>query len=119
MDKKDIERFRKRLLAEKAELERELASVGTRDASSAGGWDATSAGLDIDKADDNEVADKFEELEENTGIAANLEKQLTDVKDALARIEKGTYGLDENTGKPIGLKRLEANPSARTAVNSK
>ena len=44
-------------------------------------------------------------------------QQLTQVKKALARIEAGTYGVSEISGKPIPLARLEAVPSATTLPN--
>ncbi len=103
MDKKDIEHFKKTLSVEKASLEKELAEVGQRDTENPGGWDASSADLEVDKADDNEVADK-------------LEGQLAEVAAALERIEKGTYGMCEKCGKPIEKERLEANPSARISI---
>ena len=44
-------------------------------------------------------------------------QQLEQVKKALARIEAGTYGVSEVSGKPIPLARLEAVPSATTLPN--
>lgn len=116
MNTKDIEYFKAKLIAEKEELEGELAGIGQKNPQHAGGWEATTGGIEVDSADENEVADKLEELEENAGIVTQLENQLNEVKAALDRIEKGTYGLDEETGKPIDKKRLEAIPSARTAI---
>lgn len=116
MNATDTAKFKDKLLAEKAKLGKELAGIGQKDTSSPGGWDATSGALEIDPADDNEVADKFEELEDNTGIAGNLEGQMADVKAALEKIEKGTYGKCEKCGEPIDMKRLEANPAARTCI---
>lgn len=116
MNTKELESFKARLTAEKAEIESELAGIGQRNPQHAGGWEATAGNMEVDSADENEVADKFEELEENTGIMTQLENQLNEVKAALERIEKGTFGIDEETGKPIDRKRLDANPSARTAV---
>jgi RNA polymerase-binding transcription factor DksA len=53
------------------------------------------------------------------GIVANEldTQQLEQVKKALARIDAGTYGLSEVSGKPIPLARLEAVPSATTLVS--
>ena len=116
MNKKDLEHFKQKLLAEQAELEGELSGVGREDKSQPGGWDATSGSIEIDSADDNEVADKLEELEENSGVVNKLETQLTDVKEALKKISAGTYGICETCGKPIEKERLEANPSARTSI---
>ncbi|MCD8502485.1 MAG: TraR/DksA C4-type zinc finger protein [Bacillaceae bacterium] len=41
-------------------------------------------------------------------------KELEDVKAAIHRIENGTYGICEVTGKTIPIERLEALPTART-----
>ena len=116
MNAKDIESFKERLTAEKVDLEEELSSISTKDTESPGGRDATSGDMEVDSADDNEVADKFEEIEENTGITTKLEGQLAEVKAALERIASGKYGLCEVDGKPIDQKRLEANPAARTCI---
>jgi RNA polymerase-binding transcription factor DksA len=53
------------------------------------------------------------------GIVSNEldTQQLEQVKKALARIDAGTYGLSEVSGKPIPLARLEAVPSATTLVS--
>ncbi len=44
-------------------------------------------------------------------------QQLEQVKKALARIDAGTYGLSEVSGKPIPRERLEAVPTATTLVD--
>jgi RNA polymerase-binding transcription factor DksA len=102
------------LLDEKKELETELNEVAKNEPGQ--GWEATSGEMDIDTADDNEVADKLEEYETNKGVMDKLQKQLSEVDAALERIENGTYGICENTHKPIDRDRLEANPSARISL---
>lgn len=116
MNKKDIEYFKNKLLAEKTTIESELSGIGRRDPGSPGGWEATSGGMEVDVADENEVADKLEELEENAGISTKLEDQLKEVNVALQKIVDGTYGNCETCGKPIERDRLEANPSARISI---
>lgn len=116
MNKKDIQYFQKKLEKEKILLKGELETVGTVSPKVAGGWEATATDKDIDSADDNEVADKMEELEENTGIVKQLETQLQEVDAALERIKAGTYGVCEVSGEEIEKERLEANPSARTSL---
>ncbi len=117
MNKKDIQYFKNKLQKEKTLLEEELASVGKANPENPGNWDATSGEIEVDSADENEVADKFEELEENKMILNKLEPQMREVEAALERIEKGTYGNCEVTGEPIEKGRLEANPSARTCMH--
>jgi len=119
MNKKETEKFKKLLLAESAQLEEQLNGLGKKDPSAAGGWDVSTSDMSIDSADDNEMADKFETLEDNAGIADKLEKQLSEVKAALERIEKGTYGVCEVCGKAIEIGRLEANPSSRVSIKHK
>ena len=116
MNKQDLDYFKKKLLEEKARLETELSGISKRDSASPSGRDATAGGMEVDTADENELADKLEEMDDNTGIADTLEKQLSEVEAALERIDKGTYGMDETTGKPIERARLEANPSARNSL---
>ena len=45
-------------------------------------------------------------------------KLLNKIDEALKRIENNTYGYCEVTGKPIGLKRLEARPIATLSIEA-
>ncbi|MCR4274613.1 MAG: hypothetical protein NUW02_01000 [Candidatus Campbellbacteria bacterium] len=109
--------FKQVLTDEKTRLESELSNVGIKNPNKAGDWSpVVDEAIDASTSDKNELADKFEDLEENTAISDTLEMQLKEVADALARIENGTYGVDENTNEPIPVDRLEANPSARTNI---
>jgi DnaK suppressor protein len=45
-------------------------------------------------------------------------KLIAKIDAALQRIEDGTYGYCEDTGEPIGLKRLEARPIATFSVEA-
>lgn len=49
-------------------------------------------------------------------VERQLEEQLGRVNAALKRLEDGTYGVDEETGKEISEERLRANPTATTEV---
>ena len=116
MNKEDLNYFKEKLEKEKTLLEEELSTISRVNPENSNDWEATTTDIEVDSADENEVADKMEELEENRSILHQLEPQLNEVKDALKRIENGTYGICEVSGKEIERKRLEANPSARTAI---
>lgn len=116
MNKKDTQHFKEKLLREKTLLEEELRSIAKTDPEHPEDWNATSGNMETDNADENETADKFEELEDNKVILNKLEPQLREVEAALERIEKGTYGICEISGDVIEKDRLEANPSARTSI---
>jgi RNA polymerase-binding transcription factor DksA len=78
-------------------------------------WEAKSpTDMDIDEADETEVADKFEEMQENTAVLDELESRYNDIRSALSRIENGSYGNCKVCGAPIEADRLEANPAAET-----
>ncbi len=47
-----------------------------------------------------------------------LNLELKSINQALTKIEKGTYGIDEKTGKEISKKRLEAYPTATTDIDN-
>lgn len=113
----NIPYFKSKLEKERELLKSELATVGVGDGNPnhPTSWEAKSA-VEVDTADENEVADKMEELEENELILGQLDKQLVEVEAALERIEKGTYGICEVSGEPIEKERLEASPSARTCI---
>lgn len=74
-----------------------------------------------DTADyDNHPADMgTEQFEQQRDAGLNMiqEEHLKEINAALERIENGTYGLSEKSGKPIPEDRLEAEPTARYRVD--
>ncbi|MEO0327950.1 MAG: RNA polymerase-binding protein DksA [Pseudomonadota bacterium] len=45
-------------------------------------------------------------------------KLITKIDSALRRIDEGTYGYCEETGEPIGIKRLDARPIATLSIEA-
>jgi len=70
---------------------------------------------DYDQHPADTATDTFER-ERDLGLLDDLEAEFRELEDALARIDAGTYGIDEDTGEPIDPDRLEAVPAARTNV---
>ncbi len=110
----DINYFKNKLGEELSLVEKELENVGRKNPDNKKDWEAEPADFDTSAADDSETADKIEEFEENTAILKELEIRYNDIKDALKKIENGTYGFCEVSGEPIEKDRLEANQAART-----
>lgn len=108
----DTNKFAARLEAEKSRLITELKTMAEKTMGTPGEWQAVPETAGLDTRED--VAEKFEELEERRAAEHNLEISLKAVEDALLKIANGTYGLCEVSGEPIELDRLEANPAART-----
>jgi DnaK suppressor protein len=96
----DIEHFRNKLL----ERERDLVGILARLE------DEARAGADVDVRDHGDWAmvdqDGWVSIEE----AEVVSQTLREVREALARIENGTYGKCISCGRPIEPDRLEAVP---------
>lgn len=111
----ELSELRAHLDAELEALQEELASHG-RATPESGDWQGTTGGLTGEEADPNDAADQMEELATNVPLVEELEKRYKEVAAALQTMEKGTYGVCEECEEPIPLKRLQANPAARTCI---
>ena len=102
-----VEYFRLKLLRWRADLLKE--ADGTLASLSEGGIheaDITDrATVETDRALELRTRDRARKLIAKIGLA-------------LLRIENGTYGFCEETGEPIGLKRLEARPIATLSIEA-
>ncbi len=107
--------YKERLVEEKARLEEQLGSIGRRNPSNLNDWEPIpqEVGQEPDPID---AADLIEGFEENAAILKDLEIRYNNVLAALARIEKGTYGICEVSGEQIEGARLAADPAATTCV---
>jgi DnaK suppressor protein len=99
--------FRQKLLRWRADLLREagetLSSLGQGGIAEADLTDRAS--VETDRALELRTRDRARKL-------------IAKIDQALERIENGTYGYCEETGEPIGLKRLEARPIATLSIEA-
>jgi RNA polymerase-binding transcription factor DksA len=102
---------RRRLLAERERVTGLVRELRTE----LGGGGDSSELSDYDQHPADTATETFER-ERDLGLLEDLEAELSDIQDALGRIDNGTYGIDEVTGEPIDPARLEAVPTARTNV---
>lgn len=114
MTNEKISHFRSKLETEKAQIEKELGTVGRINPNNPADWEARPQALDTDQAERTEVADRVEGFETNLAILNDLEIKFNQIKDALSRIDKGTFGVCRVCEQDIEEDRLEANPSATT-----
>jgi RNA polymerase-binding transcription factor DksA len=108
----DTAKYQAKLEEEKAHLTEELEAIADRRPGVPGDWQARPEEANTDTRDD--VAEKFETLEQRRANEHTLESRLNEVAGALERIAKGTFGFCEVGNEPIEADRLEANPAART-----
>ncbi|MBF05331.1 hypothetical protein CL644_01340 [bacterium] len=116
VDSRTIKKLEECLTQEKAILEIELSDIGKVDQSNPRNWEGTNGDYETGTADAAILADRFEEKTTNSGIVTELEERFNNIKDALVRIKKDTYGKCNECGEKIPLERLEANPAAATCV---
>ena len=107
MNARQVVYFRQKLLRWRADLIRD--ADGTLASLSEGG---------IHEADitDRASVETDRALELRTRDRAR--KLINKIDQALQRIETGTYGYCEDTGEPIGLRRLEARPIAIMSIEA-
>jgi len=110
----ETKKFKEKLEKELNLLEKELFKIGIKDPLNPNNWISKKPEENISPADENEVADTIDDSEINNAILNDLEIRYGNVKRALDKIKKGTYGICEVSGEKISKERLEANPSART-----
>ena len=106
----DLKVMKKRLEDKQAELQRSLAGLTEAQPQP----DPIGAG--VGPQDFEEEAVDFLETQQEQSIQVNEQALLTEVQEALKRIEQGTYGKCVVCGRPIPEKRLEAIPWAALDV---
>ncbi|NHO31048.1 RNA polymerase-binding protein DksA [Acetobacter fallax] len=107
MNPMQVEYFREKLLKWRTDLLKEAG--GTLASLSEGGIheaDVTDrASVETDRALELRTRDRARKL-------------IGKINQALQRVDNGTYGYCEETGEPIGLKRLEARPIATLSIEA-
>ena len=69
-------------------------------------------------SDPNDAATKEEEFRLELRTRDRERKLISKIDQALSRIDDGSYGYCEDTGEPIGIKRLEARPIATLSIEA-
>ncbi len=110
----DTQKFKDKLLAEKARLEEELKGLGRVNPENPADWEPTPEDMNVLQADENERADTITDFEERSAVEVEIENRHKDIEEALARMDAGTYGTCKVCGGQIEEDRLEANPAADT-----
>ena len=69
-------------------------------------------------SDPNDAATQEEEFRLELRTRDRERKLISKIDQALHRIDDGSYGYCEDTGEPIGIKRLEARPIATLSIEA-
>jgi DnaK suppressor protein len=111
LSRAQLKYFRTLLLEKRAELIADVIGLE---------YEANERPGDLSSAPDHLANHGTDEWDEDLlrSLAENERRLLFDIDDALARIEDGTYGLCEITGRPISKARLTALPWARRSIGA-
>lgn len=106
----EIEKYRKKLLEMREDLEHEIRRTESQN-DQREGFHVNVADEDFDEQG-GDAASETVERSRVQAMVGNLREVLDSVNEALAKIEAGTYGKCDVCGKAIPKKRLEALPHA-------
>ena len=109
LDKKTMTRFKKILLSEREQIIGEVKQI--YESSREMGQDGIQ--------DIGDEAANIYNKQVLLSLNENERMRLQEVDEALDRIANGTYGVCEECGEPIGLKRIEVRPVAKYCVSCK
>ncbi len=107
MNEDQLAFFRERLLAQRADIENDIARARS---------ELSTASNEPDELD---RATAEEERWLSLRISEREGKLLRKIDEALQRIDEGEYGYCEDTGDPIGIARLLARPTATLSAEAK
>ena len=113
MKKREMQKFKKLLLAESAHLTKGIRTIGEDTLEAARGDVAT------DLASFAEAGTDTNDRETALKLAGGESQMLREVGEALKRIDDGTYGRCIDCGEDIPIKRLEVFPAAKRCVACK
>jgi DnaK suppressor protein len=105
LDVEQVEALQKKLV----ELRAELASRHSAQL-------RASTDLRSDVEDETDAASRANNEAALVSLAESEHQRLREIERALLKLEAGTYGVDEDTGEPIGFARLSVIPWARRAM---
>ncbi len=107
-DKKFIEAQKAKLLQLKSEILNSMSAKGNSE-------------IIVDKdqiVEDGDQAQTYLDQNVTFGLRQREIQRLREIDSALERIERGSYGICEETDEPIGKKRLEKMPWTRLSITA-
>lgn len=108
MEKEQLEQFRTQLLQKKQEIMSDAGKTMT---------EMTDQTTNVPDPNDRATLESGRSFE--LRLRDRERRLLSKIDEAIARIDDGTYGICEDCGEEIGLKRLEARPVTTLCIDCK
>lgn len=115
-DEQTLQYFKELLLQKREEAQEQIDKIGSSISNLNEADDADSSSFAHHMGD---VGSEVEEKQMGYQLLERTKKFIGEINDALERIENGTYGICQSTGKPISKGRLEAVPHTRYSIEAK
>ncbi|MDD4062240.1 MAG: TraR/DksA C4-type zinc finger protein [Candidatus Pacebacteria bacterium] len=112
MDKKQLKEFEEKLKQEKESLEGIMEEFASESKDNKGDWKTRFPDFKAEGVLDEE-ADEVEEYSSLLPIEKTLETKLSNINNALSKLDGDNYGNCEKCGKAIEIERLKIMPEAR------
>jgi RNA polymerase-binding transcription factor DksA len=116
LGKKDLKELEKKLLEERAQIERELKEL---EEDLHHHTQSEISGEDIYEDEYAESGSATFEREKDLSIELSLKDTMEQINRALERIKNDTYGICQRCQKPIEIERLRAIPYAELCIQCK
>ncbi|MEA3273320.1 MAG: TraR/DksA C4-type zinc finger protein [Patescibacteria group bacterium] len=114
LSQEDIKEFEEQLLKQKMDFEEQLNKIAKKDKKIKDNYRTSFPNYG---REDQDNAEEVEVYDSTLSLEGQLELELRKVNIALDKIEQDKgYGLCENCGKEIGIKRLKAYPWAGKCI---
>jgi RNA polymerase-binding transcription factor DksA len=110
----NTDNIKERLLKEKSRVLSMLANVAKKNPNISGDFDPVEPELNIDQADESDVAEAIEGFQENVLTTDSLEGELLEINQSLKDLEDGKYGICRVCGQKIEDDRLSVIVYAQT-----
>ncbi len=116
MTKEFLQQQKRQLEQRKRDIEKDLKKIAKKDPNIKGNWETRFPDFGIRTADPSEQTDQIEQYEATLPVEYALETKLKEIKQALSRIKKNTYGTCQKCEKKVTIERLKAYPEASLCI---
>ncbi|MBI2063811.1 MAG: TraR/DksA C4-type zinc finger protein [Candidatus Yanofskybacteria bacterium] len=116
MDKKELQKLKKELLVEKANIEKMLGEFTTENPTIKGDYKSHFHSADQSDTSD-EKAHSVTDSEQERAVEQNLELRLREINETIKKIDENAYGVCEKCSSPIDVRRLKVIPVAKFCLD--
>jgi|SRR5690625_4269153 len=112
MNNEELNQLKEQLLADKKRVKQLLDSYEADEP-----FIASQEINTYDQQHHGDFGTELDDRQKDIALHEHMEEEFREIERALSKIDEGTYGICERTGKPIPIERLKAMPTARYIID--